>query len=68
VVATAWLRGWRWRGAIAAAGLFVAATRFIIAVHFVSDVVAGFTLGAFCALVVHEAAGRWTARMRAVAA
>jgi membrane-associated phospholipid phosphatase len=67
VVATAWMRGWRWRAAIAAAGLFVAATRFIIGVHFVSDVVAGFTLGALCAVIVHEAARRRTARMRAVA-
>jgi undecaprenyl-diphosphatase len=60
VVATAWLLGLRWRVAIAAAGVFIAATRFIIAVHFVSDVVAGFALGAVCAFAVHEAARRWT--------
>jgi membrane-associated phospholipid phosphatase len=60
VVATAWLLGLRGRGAIVAAGVFIAATRFIIAVHFVSDVVAGFALGAVCAYLVHEAVRRWT--------
>jgi undecaprenyl-diphosphatase len=60
VVATAWLLGLRGRVAIAAGGVFIAATRFIIAVHFVSDVVAGFALGALCALAVNEALRRWT--------
>src|SRR6185503_12578578 len=39
VVAAAWQHARRWRWAIAGVGLFVAASRFIISVHFVSDVV-----------------------------
>jgi membrane-associated phospholipid phosphatase len=59
VVATAWSLRLRWRTAIAAAGLFVAASRFIIAVHFVSDVVAGLALGALCAFAAEAATARF---------
>ncbi len=58
VVATAWRRTPRWRRAIAAAGLFVAASRFMTSVHFVSDVVAGLALGVACAFVAEAAVAR----------
>jgi undecaprenyl-diphosphatase len=51
-------------GAAALAALVIGASRIVLNVHFVSDVLAGFALGAACLallLLVRDAVARWTA-------